>query len=243
MSSRARRSRFASTLRQLVQTDRLKPRRFSRNRRPGELMESPWSKAAMQTARAFPRCWTARLPPRFFSRLRQTGHMTTRRAPGSAHTRNVFAVLRELAHPLHRNERGSRRGTVQKQTGHRRQGIRPVPNAIHKQSNTGKQNEERCIHAEDQPPSLRALELEACSPPRRSITANKLAAMHLFRCQRGRAIAMPALRLPSIAMPLANGSPYLTIQIRRARLAKPFRILSLYPQCLPDANFGAGLYP
>jgi hypothetical protein len=77
MSPRARRSRFASTLRQLVQTDRLKPRRFSRNRRPGELMESPWSKAAMQTARAFPRCWTARLPPRFFSRLRQTGHICT----------------------------------------------------------------------------------------------------------------------------------------------------------------------
>ena len=75
--------------------------------------------------------------------------------------------------------------------------------------------------------------------PRR---ASRLA-MCSFRCPRGRATAMPAPRLPSIAMPLANGSPYLTIQIRRARLAKPFRILSLYPQCLPDANSGAGLYP
>lgn len=101
-------------------------------------------------------------PPSIRLKVATTRARTTRRAPGTPGTPNVFAVLRELAHPLHRDERGSRTGTVQTTDRAPQTGELTTPSAIHKQPKSGKQNEQRCIHAEDQPPSTRAVELEAC---------------------------------------------------------------------------------
>jgi hypothetical protein len=101
-------------------------------------------------------------PPSIRLKVATTRTRTSRRAPGTAGTLNVFAVSRELAHPLRRDERGSRTGTVQTTDRAPQTGELTTPSAIHKQPKSGKQNEQRCIHAEDQPPSTRAVELEAC---------------------------------------------------------------------------------
>lgn len=81
--------------------------------------------------------------------------------PLAARASRICAVLRELAHALHRSERGSRGRSVQKQNPTPQTGVLTRLHAIDKQLNTGIEHEEPYIRAYHRTPQARSAELEA----------------------------------------------------------------------------------